>query len=179
MAEVQADSTRHPLVCGRFYRNLLKCAAVLSLPLALFLLFAPSLLLEHREGGNESNAVAALRSYERAERAYRQGNPQGEFAQSLLPLLAGGHIAAQLAKADGGNPQAQAFQGYLFVPVVRRNGTLLNPKSEVSLCAYPAAWDRTGINTFILVPDGTILMKDTQGKPVRDLAELDDTWVTP
>ena len=63
----------------------------------------------------------------------------------------------------GGVPRA----GYYFCEILGTAGQGPYDFSiDCGLCAFPAEYNRTGRNTFIIDVTGVVYMKDTQGWPV-------------
>jgi len=164
-------------------------------------------LLRSRMAANETAAVAACKAYCTAQDIYRRTdyNRDGvlEYAQalkgkdSLYETAAGaGDIALidrSFANAEGGPGKATPKAGYYFKILTKQgakaNGgafDYIDKKGRMTLgyafVAYPAQYDGTGRNTFIVNNAGTIFEKDmgVQTQSIVDeMTEFnpDQTWV--
>jgi len=88
--------------------------------------------------------------------------PEGEAADGAdLKLI-------DLAFARATSP-AKARYGYWFVDIVGDavSGKHYDYTKECGLCAVPAVYGKTGINTYVIDLCGTVYAKDTHGTPVR------------
>jgi hypothetical protein len=149
---------------------------------------------------NETDVVKLCHDYCRAQHTYSgtDYNMDGrlEYAQSLkdlyhtAPLSPDGTlIPERLAKAEGAS--GKPYKGFLF-RVLTGQGSSASGGSRsyivdnrmilgYGLLAYPALYDRTGRNTFIVNNSGTIYQKD-QGESTPDIVKKmtefnpDSTW---
>ncbi len=162
-------------------------------------------LLRSRMAANEAAAVAGCKMYAEAQDIYRRTDwdKDGvlEYAQSvtgdfsLFEKTAGaGDVAlvdAAFAGASSG-PGAVPKAGYLFKVITAQGPKAPGGKKSYvadgnmtlgyALVAYPAKWDGTGRNTFLINNTGTVYQKD-MGPETKQLVEAlteynpDETWV--
>lgn len=119
-------------------------------------------LLESRMHANEANAVAALKSYVTAQTTWQKARfkaenaPAGQYCPTLAPLAKKDLMPGVFAKAKG---PANAWQGYYFVPAKKNT----NWAFDMALYAIPAAYDKSGINTFFIDGTGVVRFRDMEG----------------
>jgi len=92
---------------------------------------------------------------------YRIGGPDSNG--KMLRLI-------DLAMARATSPDKQR-SGYYFVDLQYDDYS-----DDYGLCAVPATYNRTGINTFIVDTSETIYSKDTKGTPIKSYPKDIDTW---
>ena len=134
---------------------------------------------------NEAAAISWLRNYlcyqnlfdeeERYPgRGLRFANPFDGAGFPDLYHLGGRELREWVdpAFAAATDPQ-HSIDGYYFVDITgsRRTGPY-NYARECGLCAVPAEYGRTGINTHIVDVQGTCFQGDTGGKPVTSFPDL-------
>ena len=79
-------------------------------------------------------------------------------------------IDLAMARATG---PATAKAGYYFVNLNYDNYSI-----DCGLCAVPAKYGRSGLNTFVIDLTGTVYAKDTGGKPVTRYPNITkDGWL--
>jgi len=103
---------------------------------------------------------------------YRIGGPLDEPDGTELKLV-------DLAFARATSP-ATARYGYWYVDIVGDavTGKRYDYKQECGLCAVPAIYGKTGINTYVVDLTGTVYWKDTHGTPVRIYPDIEkEGWV--
>ena len=147
-------------------------------------------------GMNETAAMAALRTYLGAQNQFRRkayygedvglvyANPwNGNGFRDLGDVTRKRHDGVEHALVDkafaeavpGGTPRA----GYLFCDIVGRAG--IGPydyTKECGLCAYPAEFNVTGRNTFIIDVTGVVYQAFMGGKPVTKYPDVKaEGWV--
>jgi len=160
-------------------------------------------LLRSRMAANETAAAASTKAFAEAEEIYHRtdytGNGVLKYAQTLRDLTEtkpGAYDIALLdrafvnAEATGKNPVPKA--GYLFKVLTAQGQSATGGKRDYvvngnmvlgyALVAFPAVYDSTGRDTFIINNNGTIFQKD-RGPDTRAEAEKmtefdpDNTWI--
>ena len=148
-------------------------------------MFALPYLVHSRMATNESATIAICKQYALAQDNYRRvdhdGNGVLEYAKSLKELFDAGKIDADFAQAEFG-PDAIPKDGYFF-KVLRAQGpagpggarSYINPQGSMTigyaLEAFPAYWDQSGRNTFMISSSGTIYQKDLGGDTLKIASE--------
>jgi len=168
-------------------------------------------ILARRIGGNELDAIALLRGYVDAQQEYaltqHDGSGMHQYAQKFVsspgkqdglswrnadqslggPM--GDEIAAALA--EGYTDKSKPYNGYFFKILTAQgpsapkgarnyvyNGAMIGGFAAV---AWPATYDVTGIQTFLVNQDGTVYQKDlgantaTLGPQIKAY-DPDKTW---
>jgi hypothetical protein len=164
------EEKKRGLSIGRIFVVLLLLGVVAA---AAYFTLVPMLVRHHPISTSETNAVAALRGYLRAQVRYRRedrdGDGKPEYAKPY-PLLRdrkgpGGQplnlISAGLAAARG--EEGTPFHGYRFADAVRLGGKPVDWSRDCGLCASPAVYGKTGVRTFIVSTDGLVWSKDLGG----------------
>lgn len=133
-----------------------------------------------RQEACEANAVAALKTYATAQKAWKKANYGGDggYCKTFKALYSRELIPKIMADATS---MRIGYQGYYFI-----DAKVENSLYEFGLFATPCIYGKTGANTFYVDTTGTVLMKDLgQGeenswgqRPAPDL-KPDDTWVAP
>ena len=103
---------------------------------------------------------------------YRVGGPLDEPDGTELKL-----ISLDLARAR--SPET-AWAGYWFVDIVGDaiSGKHYDYTKGCGLCAVPAEYMVTGLNTFIIDIRGTVYKKDNGGRPVTVFPDVEkDGWL--
>ncbi|HYF49066.1 MAG TPA: DUF2950 family protein [Planctomycetota bacterium] len=163
-------------------------------------------LLRSRMAANQTAAAAHCKSYAEAQEIYRRTDYDGdgvlEYAQSLggdNSLLEKTKGAGDLALVDKtfamaeGNPSQNPVPraGYCFKVLKAQGANATGGKRNFvvngnmthgyALVAYPAKYDGTGRDTFVISHNGTIFQKD-MGPETPDIVEAmtefdpDETW---
>ena len=172
----------------------------------LFLLIVPVLaiiaaiaipnLLRSRMAANESAAIGACKTFAAAEDTYRRvdydGNKVPEYATSLKELAARGLVSSRTAGAEATAPSPTPQAGYYFKVLtaqgsgapgwaksyLNQNGNMV---SGYALLAYPAMYDSSGRNCFLISASGTIYEKDLGANTdqiAQSMTEYDPTgWI--
>lgn len=143
---------------------------------------------------NKAVATAHLRIYCAVQSMYRRKDWDGDgvfeyaFPYTLLNtqrLPKSGPIKLiddAFANASRDNPLSGTTvpnHGYLFVDLVgdakvkSYDDGKGNCVHGYGLCAYPAEYGRTGRMTFVTTIEGTVYMKDTEGKPVTVFPDVE------
>lgn len=143
----------------------------------------------------EAAAVASLRRYLAAQNEFRKtdrygkgdrvyANPKdGKGFPDLYRLPSGKEpklIDAAMARAlPDPSKDANAKAGYYFVNVTSdARGREYDCVIDHGLSAVPAKYGETGVSTFVIDVTGTILKKDSGGKPVTKHPGVDaEGWV--
>ncbi len=160
-------------------------------------------LLRSRMAANETAAAACCKAYAEAQEIYHRTdyNKDGvlEYAQTMRDLLetkpGTGDLALidrTMANAEMPSDKATPKAGYLF-KVLKAQGAhatggqrnyVVNGHMTLgyAFVAYPAAYDSTGRDTFIINNNGTIFQKDLGADTARLVDAMtefdpDDTWV--
>ena len=114
-------------------------------------------ILFRRIGENEATAVevceqfAMARNEDDAKEASE--DPIGQFVQRLVSAGA----------ANAGNKKSNPFHGYYFRIVTKNSSSMSSPsrtKEIVTLVAYPAKYQSSGVMTFLVRRDGVVYEKD-------------------
>ena len=135
------------------------------------------LLPAPRVGANEPAAPAALLCYAAAQRQYRNAGYGESYAPTLQILVANGLLPSELAVSSDPTPDNPHLQGYHFLPIMTDSGRSLDLKRQMfGVCAIPSRYGYTGINTYVMTPQGQIYVEDTEGSPISDLSEVDESW---
>lgn len=112
---------------------------------------------------NETQAIARLRQYQTAQFMFQEMGSEGEgrFAARLPDLynppgMPGQKLIPQgMAKAWGGSPAPEPYDGYLFLELkTKADGSPVSFEGEFGLCAYPAKPGKTGDIIYLLLLDG-------------------------
>jgi hypothetical protein len=126
---------------------------------------------------NEVAAVACLRTYVNAQSVFhRIEHYRGRGLRYARPYAhlhtapTGGtikYIDEAFARACITDEKREPRSGYYFVDITGiERGAPYDPAIEFGLCAVPAKYKSSGINTFIVDVTGTVYQKDTGGRPV-------------
>ena len=113
-------------------------------------------ILFRRIGENEATAIQVCEEFAMAKNAADakadSEDPITRFAQSL----------ASVAAVDSGNKEPNPFHGYYFRIVVRNASSGVNGSSKrgLTLIAYPAEYQASGIKTFVVTHKGVVFEKD-------------------
>jgi hypothetical protein len=115
-------------------------------------------ILFRRIGENEATAIevceqfAMARNEDDAKEASE--DPIGQFVQRLVSAGA----------ANAGNKKSNPFHGYYFRIVTKNSGSEVSGRSRtkeiVTLVAYPAEYQSSGVMTFLVRRDGVVYEKD-------------------
>lgn len=175
-------------------------------PMVAVMAIAIPNLSQSRMAANESAAVAACMTYAEAQDIYTRTDWDGdgimEYAQaisgsfSLFEKTAGSAditlVDHAFAEADATSAVPIPKAGYLY-KILKSQGAAA-PQGEKSyivngnmtegyaLVAYPANYDATGLNTFLINQDGTVYQKDLglfTDEIVDEMTEYnpDSSWV--
>ncbi len=168
-------------------------------------------ILNRRVGANELDAIAVCRGFVEAQGEYSQEKHDdakvNQYAQRIISTpgkhdgLAwknadgtwGGSVGEAVAKAieQGYTDKTQPFHGYYF-KVLKGQGPAA-PKGEMdfvvdgamiggfALAAAPAEYRVTGVQTFIVGPEGVVFQKDLGPDTLKAFKEMerfnpDKTW---
>ena len=168
-------------------------------------------ILARRIGGNELDAIALLRGYVDAQHEYalteHDGSGMRQYAQKFVSTAGkqdglswwnadktpAGPMGDEIAKAlaEGYTDKTKPYNGYFFKILTAQgpsapkgarsyiyNGAMIGGFAAV---AWPATYDVTGIQTFLVNQDGTVYQKDL-GAETATLApqikayDPDKTW---
>jgi Protein of unknown function (DUF2950) len=168
-------------------------------------------ILARRIGGNELDAIAFLRGYVDAQKDYaaveHDGSGMLQYAQKTLSSpgkqdglcwkTADGTFAGPMgdevaaAVAEGYSDKTKPYNGYYFRiltaqgPAARKgartyiwNGAMIG---GFAMIAWPATYDVTGIQTFIVNQDGDVYQKDLGSETAKLAPQIkaynpDKTW---
>ncbi|MCE9626127.1 MAG: DUF2950 domain-containing protein [Deltaproteobacteria bacterium] len=152
-------------------------------------------ILNRRIGANENDAIEAAKDYVRAQKEYAQKDRDGDgipgYAQKFVsdpgqknglywpsqdPQDAspvGPGIMEKATQVSGKNGEnLLLYHGYYFRMLpTKEKGTTKEPV----LIGYPATWGNSGVMSFLVNPEGTILQKDL-GKDTEKLAANPQDW---
>ena len=146
-------------------------------------------ILARRIGGNELDAIALLRGYVEAQKAYAAEKHDGnghQYAQKVISTAGkhdglswknedgtfGGPMGEVVAKAiaEGHKSQSEPFNGYYFRTLMSQGAAArLGARDYVvqgrmiggfAAIAWPANYGVTGIQTFLVNNDGDVYQKD-------------------
>jgi hypothetical protein len=170
----------------RFRKSDVLVLAGVSLFVAITLVIVPfdrSDIVRNRE----FRAVAALEDYTRAQRIYHKADWDDdglfEYAGELGGLSSvadrSGRLIGLIAKAFAeATSRDSAWHGYWFVDITADAEGPYDYAKEFGLCAAPAEYGVTGINTFIVNQTDAVYQKDTRGEPIRIWPDVEaDGWV--
>ena len=113
-------------------------------------------ILFRRIGENEATAIQVCEEFAMAKNAADakadSEDPITRFAQSL----------ASVAAANTGNKEPNSFHGYYFRIVARNASSSVSGsgKRGLTLIAYPAEYQSSGIKTFVVTHKGVVFEKD-------------------
>ncbi len=160
-------------------------------------------ILNRRIGANELDAIAICRGFVEAQEQYAQekhdDSKVNQYAQRIISTpgkhdgLAwqnadgtwGGPVGQGVAKAleQGYSKQGQPYHGYYF-KVLKGQGAAA-PLGEMdfviegamiggfALAAAPAEYRVTGVQTFMVGPNGVVVQKDLGPETVKTFGEMD------
>ena len=146
-------------------------------------------------GCNEAAAVSALRTYLSAQNQFcrvdHYGTGQLVYANptdgvgfpDLYAIGGPGSDGRQLKLIDfafaRATPSGTSRAGYLFCDIIGRAGVgPYDYTKECGLCAFPAEYNVTGRNTFIIDETGIVYQKFMGGKPVTKWPGIEaEGWV--
>jgi prepilin-type N-terminal cleavage/methylation domain-containing protein len=149
-------------------------------------------LLESRKQANESNAIAALRTYGAAQYIYRKANysacnslppkrycPQCAFLGGANAHVNGAGIRLTLIADDfaAATPTGVPYQGYVFWDDQSLQFVVWD--SVFGLYADPAVYGASGTNSFFMNACGVVYMKDLGAGGSSGAALVDNTWNVP
>ena len=143
------------------------------------------LSLAPRIAGGEFGAIAHLRSYLGAQGAFQRLDRYGKGKLVYANPIDGKGLAdlyrvggpledpdgtelklIDLAFARATSPETSKA-GYWFIEIIAdRKAGPYDFTKECGLCAVPAVYGKTGIDTYIVDLCGTVYKKDTRGTPV-------------
>ncbi|MBN2711342.1 MAG: hypothetical protein JXR97_02770 [Planctomycetes bacterium] len=163
-------------------RKLLRGAAVVclvSLPICAF--YAGPDLYDTPEiwSANEMRVAALLKEISGATSDYAKAH-NGACPESIAELAGMEAVPEGIAAADRSvmGEKAVPFWGYYFVMIKKRGGENLSPGQVYGICAFPAFYGESGINTTYASPAGEILIKDLNGAAPQTDANFfeDGSW---
>jgi hypothetical protein len=160
-------------------------------------------ILNRRIGANELNAIQICRGFVEAQHEYAQdkhdGSKVNQYAQRIISSPGkqdgltwqnadgtwGGPVGEEVAKAleQGYSERGQPYHGYYF-KVLRGQGPAA-PMGEMdfvvggamiggfALAAAPAEYRVTGVQTFIVGPDGVVYEKDLGPDTLKTFQSMD------
>ncbi len=166
------------------------CGAVLVVVgggMVLFLL--PTLVLP-ASASNEAAAIAGLRAYLGAQGVFQRKAYYGDEAGKVCANPKDGQGFPDLYKvgepeADGGplklidrtfaeaTSPARPKSGYYFVDITADADGPYDPATDCGLCAVPARYKKSGVNTYIINFTGTVYYRDNDGKPVTTWPDVE------
>jgi hypothetical protein len=135
-------------------------------------------ILFRRIGENEATAIEVCEQFAMArnEDDAREASedPIGQFVQRLVSAGA----------ANAGNKKSNPFHGYYFRIVTKNSGSEVSGRSRtkeiVTLVAYPAEYQSSGVMTFLVRRDGVVYEKDlgtsTTTVAPKIKAPTDSSW---
>jgi hypothetical protein len=115
-------------------------------------------ILFRRIGENEATAIQVCEEFAKAKNAAdakaASEDPITQFAQSL--------VSASASNAD--NKESNPFHGYYFRVVTKNSASEVSGRSErkgaLTLVAYPADYQSSGVMTFVVTEKGFVFEKD-------------------
>jgi hypothetical protein len=117
-------------------------------------------ILFRRIGENEATAIEVCEQFAMARNENEDDakeaseDPIGQFVQRLVSAGA----------ANAGNKKSNPFHGYYFRIVTKNSGSEVSGRSRtkeiVTLVAYPAEYQSSGVMTFLVRRDGVVYEKD-------------------
>jgi Protein of unknown function (DUF2950) len=113
-------------------------------------------ILFRRIGENETNAIAVCEQFavarNKGSAKPASEDPLTQFVQRLLSADA----------ANAGNKESKLFHGYYFRVVAKNSASQASSHSNkgVTLVAYPAEYQSSGVMTFVVTRDGAVYEKD-------------------
>ena len=146
-------------------------------------------LLYRRIGTNELFTIATLRELADAEREYKSGNPDHQFARKIMsssgthdglywpvasgesqspigPLVASASQEGYPTGTNGPNP----FHGYFYRILTSQGANAAGGQKDYvtdgkltggfAIVAYPASYRSSGVMTFLINQDGLVVQKD-------------------
>lgn len=134
-------------------------------------------VLQSRYAASEQSPLTVLKEYAVAEAMYFKQH--GRYAQSFAVLIESGLLSEHFKPSAEDADATGAYMGAVCRVVRLRDGAPLDAATEFAACAFPAAYQRSGVNTFFVDQTGRVLMKDNGGNPVKDCSEIDFSWMVP
>jgi prepilin-type processing-associated H-X9-DG protein len=154
-------------------------------------------LLRSKMAANESAAIAAMRTYAGAQNIFhrtdydgdgileycgpgQQGEKEEHVSYTFLNTAKVNGMPIELidsafANARLGAPGAKPKAGYYFIEITKdADGNDYNAAFCYGLCAVPAQYNRSGLNTFVIDVQGTVFQRDNGGQPVTQFPDVDD-----
>jgi hypothetical protein len=145
---------------------------------------------------NETDAAQTLRSYHAAQKTYFLKDWDGdgvlEYAAKLGDLYESvpgtanvALISADFAAADSTLPKPKPFKGYVFKTLPsKRINSITNSYSVngnqtlgFSMLAFPAQFDKTGRNTFIIIDSGSVIQQDMGELTPAVIKVIESFWI--
>ncbi len=146
---------------------------------------------------NESAAIAAMRTYAGAQNIFHRTDYDGDtILEYCTPdntespdftYLNGTEVDGvpieliddAFANAKLGAPGAKPKAGYYFIDISHDvTGAQYRAPFSYGLCAIPAEYGKTGINTFIIDVQGTVFQFDNGGKAFTEFPDtVTDEWI--
>lgn len=120
---------------------------------------------------NEAAVADAFTLVSEAQAAYKRRH--GRYAEHLQEL----DLPPELANAGLGAGPNWSYHGYLFGPVPLDGALANNWVHRYTVCAIPAAYRDTGVHTYAMDSEGTVLRRDNWGTAVENTVDLlDGKW---
>ena len=148
---------------------------VVSIPMiAIIAAIAIPNLLRSRMAANEAAAIGACKTFSSAEEVYQATDYDGdgvmEYAPTLKELGAKSLVTPAMANAESSQPVPIPKAGYFFKVMTGQGANAPggatsymkgnNMTVGYALLAYPAQYDSTGRNCFIINQTGTVYQND-------------------
>lgn len=114
-------------------------------------------ILFRRIGENESTAIAVCQEFAMAK------NEEAAKAASEDPITQFAESLASAAAANADNQESKVFHGYRFRIVTTSSASPIkgrNRKGGLTLVAYPAEYQSSGVMTFVVTRRGVVYEKD-------------------
>jgi len=199
--EAAVERTRERLRRRRRLTALIASGAVLILACVLTFeqWLKPFLFRKATMRENETAAIAALRTYCGAQNIFHRTDYDGdrllEYCGPGQQGLSREHdsfthlysvevdgtrmelIDRGMAQAKYGAPGAKPYGGYYFIDLVKdTSGNPYNAVFSYGLCAVPAEYGRTGIYSFFVDVQGSVIQLDDGGKVRTQFPEIPDDY---
>lgn len=130
---------------------------------------------------NEKKTAAMLKKFAAAQKAYKAH--YGLYARRATELIIKDGedlkiIDPDLRAINYSYDRTRPACGYYFKYLDRDDKAVANGQGVgFSLCAVPAEYGKLADNTLVIDTRGIVYKKDTRGRPIRDIKELDKSWV--
>jgi len=172
------------------------CGCVAFVVVAIVAAIAIPNLLASRAAANEFSAIASLRMYCGAQNIFHRtdydgdgaleycgpSNPEATSFSHLSTTAVDGEMIYLIdsAMAAATSPET-ARSGYYFVDIAAgSDGKAYDATRQHGLCAVPANYGSSGLNTFVIDDSGILYQKDNGGRPVTEFPQvegIDSGWI--